>query len=442
MSVPVDPTIGSTEAGGLVTPQGPPRRSQRLLNLSPGLRVLLIGLGGVFMLALVRAIADTPELTSGGTSGAALRLAVPIGLAGLGGIYAERSGVINIGLEGMMILGTWFGAWGAWQFGPWQGVAIGLIGGAVGGLIHAIATVSFGVDHIISGVAINILGAGLARYLSVITYDASTGGGATQSPTVRQVSTVDIPFLAGGDIGGWTSPDILGWFDRLDWFFVSDLAGIMRGMVANVSLFTLLAVVLFPVTWWVLWRTRFGLRLRSAGENPTAAESLGIRVYRMKYAGIIISGGLAGLAGAFLSTAHSNLYREGQTAGRGFIGLAAMIFGNWNPFGALAGSALFGFTDAVQLRSDPAVHALLLFVAMVAGVLAIRSFLLGRTRGAVVLGAAGLAFFVWYLTSDAVPGEFVSVTPYVVTLIVLGFATQRLRPPGAVGQPYRKGESH
>jgi general nucleoside transport system permease protein len=440
MTTPVDPLAES----GLVAPAATkPTATGRLLALSPGQRILLIGLGGVLMLSIVRAIADTPELTSGGTSGAALRLAVPIGLAALGGLFAERCGVVNIGLEGMMILGTWFGAWGAWQFGAWEGVAIGLLGGAAGGLIHAIATVSFGVDQIISGVAINILGAGLARYLSVITYTADTGGGATQSPSItNRISTVNLPFLAGGDVFGWRSPDILGWFARRGWFFVSDLAGILRGFTANLSLFTLLAVSLFPLTWWVLWRTRFGLRLRSVGENPTAAESLGIRVYRMKYAGVIISGALAGLGGAFLSIAATNIYREGQTGGRGFIGLAAMIFGNWNPFGAAAGAGLFGFTDALQLRSDPAVHALLLFVALLAAVLAVRAILLGRVKGAVLLAVVAVAFLVWYITSDAVPRQFVSVTPYIVTLLVLAFATQRLRPPATAGKPYRKGEAH
>ena len=441
MTTPIDPLADS----GLVAPTeaGPPTATSRLLSLSPGQRILLIGLGGVLMLSIVRVIADAPELTSGGTWGAALRLAVPIGLAALGGLFAERSGVVNIGLEGMMILGTWFGAWGAWQFGAWEGVAIGLLGGAAGGLIHAVATVSFGVDQIISGVAINILGAGLARYLSVITYTAETGGGATQSPSIaNRISTVNLPLLAGGDVFGWRSPDILGWFARRGWFFVSDLASILRGFASNLSLFTLLAVSLFPLTWWVLWRTRFGLRLRSVGENPTAAESLGIRVYRMKYAGVVISGALAGLGGAFLSIAATNIYREGQTGGRGFIGLAAMIFGNWNPFGAAAGAGLFGFTDALQLRNDPAVHALLLFVALLAGVLAVRSAILGKIRGAIILAVLGLAFLAWYLTSDAVPRQFVSVTPYIVTLLVLAFATQRLRPPATAGKPFRKGEAH
>jgi simple sugar transport system permease protein len=136
-------------------------------------RVLLAMGGALLMLSVVRVLTGADDLTSSGTFGAALRLAVPIGLVGLGALYAERVGVANIGLEGMMILGTWFGAWGGWMFGPWEGVALGLVGGALGGLVHAVATVTFTVDHIISGVVINILGAAVARYLSISSSPAN-----------------------------------------------------------------------------------------------------------------------------------------------------------------------------------------------------------------------------------------------------------------------------
>ncbi len=416
----------------------------RFARMKPWQRGLLMASLGVFLLAVTRIIADTGELTSSGTWGAALRLAVPIGLAGLGGVFSERSGVINIGLEGMMILGTWFGAYGAWQFGIWWGVVLGLLGGAIGGLLHAVATVTFGVDHIISGVAINILGGGIARYLSVVTYTPGTGGGATQSPAITEsIGVISIPFLAGGNLFGWTSPDILGWFERQRWFFVSDVAGIARGMTANLSLFTVLAIALFPLAAWLLWRTAFGLRIRACGENPEAAESLGVAVYRMKYAAITISGALAGLGGAFLALVASNLYREGQTGGRGFIGLASMIFGNWRPGGTAAGAGLFGFTDALQLRSTAAIQALLLFVALLAAVFAVRAVLTRKGPVAIVLLAATSAgFLAWYIFSEEVPSQFVSFTPYVVTLLVLAFAAQRLRPPAWIGRVYRKGEVH
>ena len=281
----------------------------------------LILAGTVFvLLAVVRWITDNPDLTSSGTFGTTLRLAVPIGLAALGGLYAERSGIINIGLEGMMILGSWFGAWGAWQYGPWWGVAIGVAGGAAAGLLHATATVTFGVDHIISGVAIITLAGGIARYLSVEVYDGVPGGGATQSPRVEGVGELDVPIVAGGDLFGWQSPDVLGWIEDKSWIFVSDLAGLARGFTNNLSYLTLIALLLVPFTWWLLWRTVFGLRLRSCGENPTGADSLGVPVYRMRYAAVTISGGLAGLAGAFLAIEAAGIYRQGQTGGRGFIG--------------------------------------------------------------------------------------------------------------------------
>ncbi len=404
-------------------------------------RVGLVALAAFVLLALVRWITDNPDLTSSGTVGTTLRLAVPIGLAALGGIWAERSGVVNIGLEGMMILGTWFGAWGAWQYGPWWGVAIGIAGGAAAGLLHALATVTFGVDHIISGVAIITLAGGIARYLSVEVYEGVQGGGATQSPRVEGVGTFDLPLLSGGNLFGWQSPDPLGWLEAKQWLLVSDGAGLVRGATNNLSFLTLLAILLVPLTWWVLWRTVFGLRVRSCGEYPTAAESLGVPVYRMRYAALTISGGLAGLAGAYLSIEAAGIYRQGQTQGKGFIGLAAMIFGNWRPGGAAAGAALFGFSDALKLRDERAVHALVLFVAMALLVLAA---VLWRRQGrrvpaTVSAFAAGLIGF-YYFVSDSVPVEFVQMTPYIVTLLVLAVATQRLRPPAFVGRPWRKGQ--
>jgi simple sugar transport system permease protein len=402
---------------------------------------LLLLLGGMFfLLATVRWITDNNDLTSSGTFGTTLRLAVPIGLAALGGIWAERSGVVNIGLEGMMILGTWFGAWGAWQYGPWWGVAIGILGGAAGGLLHAVTTVTFGVDHIISGVAIITLAGGITRYLSVEVYEGVQGGGATQSPRVESVGTFDVPILAGGDLFGWSSPDALGWLEQKHWLLVSDGAALIRGFTNNLSYLTLIAILLVPLTWWVLWRTVFGLRVRSCGEYPTAAESLGVPVYRMRYFALLISGGMAGLAGAFLSIEAASIYRQGQTQGRGFIGLAAMIFGNWRPAGAAAGAALFGFADALKLRDENAVHALLLFLAIAAVVFAVALYARKRLRNAVIAAVVGGVVGAWYFTSDRVPLEFIQMTPYIVTLLVLAVATQRLRPPAWDGRPWRKGQ--
>jgi ABC-type uncharacterized transport system permease subunit len=204
----------------------------------------------------------------------------------------------------------------------------------------------------------------------------------------------------------------------------------------------LIAVILLPITFFVLWRTAFGLRLRSCGEAPYAAESLGVNVYLHKYVAVVVSGGLAGFGGAVLATVLSGIYREGQTGGQGFIGLAAMIFGNWRVGGLASGSLLFGYTQAMQLRSGDAVHALLLVIAI--GLLLVGLWMLYRrkfTGGAVSLGVAALVFL-WYFSSDTVPDQVSYVTPYVATLLVLSLASQRLRMPAADGKPYIKGQDH
>jgi simple sugar transport system permease protein len=395
-------------------------------------RFLLVALAGLFLLSLVEQIAGTSELTAAGTWSAALRLGVPIMLAGLGGLFSERSGVVNIGLEGMMIAGTWFGAWAGWMYGPWQGVAFGILGGAIFGLIHAIATVTFAVDHIVSGVAINILAAGAMRFLSVVTYDAETGGGATQSPQIKSsIPTFDVPLLS----------DFFTWLADLDIFFISALGEIGEGLTTNMSWLTLIALLIVPATWWLLWRTAWGLRLRSCGENPYAAESLGVPVLRMKYWGVVISGALAGMGGAYLVVVQAGIYREAMTGGRGYIGLATLIFGNWYPGGVLAGATVFGYADALKLRQSSAAHALLLAVAIVLGLLAMWTLYKRKYTTAAIQGAFAAAFLLWYLMTDSVPSQLVNALPYVVTLLVLALPTQRLRMPAADGLRYRKGEA-
>ncbi|MFL4906602.1 ABC transporter permease [Streptomyces sp. MMS24-I2-30] len=410
-------------------PKAPqPVRGSRRLSLP----VLLLIIAGVLVLtAIVRLVTGADGITSTGQMSTALRLAVPIGLAGLGGLWAERAGVVNIGLEGMMILGTWFGAWAGYQWGPWAGVLFGVIGGALGALLHAVATVTFNVNHIVSGVALNILALGTTRYLSKFTFADAPQGSAKQSPPISSLGTFDIPGLSG-------------WLDTLNqkhWFLVSDIAGLLGGLVTDLSPLTVIAVALVPVTWWVLWRTSFGLRLRSCGENPVAAESLGVNVYKYKYLAVIISGGFAGLGGAFLSIVASNVYLDGQTAGRGYIGLAAMIFGNWMPGGLALGAGLFGYTDSLNLRGGTVnVHALILLLAILlvfgAAYLAWRK----KYVPAVVTAVITALMFVWYATTDDVPNQVVTATPYLVTLLVLSLSAQSLRMPKADGLPYRKGQ--
>ncbi|MEE1759027.1 MULTISPECIES: ABC transporter permease [unclassified Streptomyces] len=396
------------------------------------LPVLLLVIAGVLALtSIVRIITGADGITNVSQMSTALELAVPIGLAGLGGLWAERAGVVNIGLEGMMILGTWFGAWAGFQYGPWTGVLVGIAGGALGGLLHAFVTVTFNVNHIVSGVAINILALGATRYLAPLAFEGHQGGSAKQSPPVESIGDFTIPGLS----------DALTELNSKGWFFVSDLAGLLGGLVTNVSWLTLVAVALVPATWWILWRSAFGLRLRSCGENPIAAESLGVNVYKYKYLAVIISGGLAGLGGAFLSIVANPFYLEGQTSGRGFIGLAAMIFGNWMPGGLALGAGLFGYTDSLNLRGGSEnVHALLLLGALLLVIGAIWQAVRKKYVAAAITFVVGALVFTWYATTNEVPNQVVAATPYVITLIVLALSAQRLRMPKADGLPYRKGQ--
>jgi general nucleoside transport system permease protein len=387
---------------------------------------------GMAVLQITEWVSDpqTDELISGAQASAMLRWAVPLLLAGLGGLFSERAGVVNIGLEGMMVLGTWFGAWGSVQYGPVWGTVVGIVGGALGGLLHAVATISFGVNHIISAVAINLMAPGIARYLSDELFTDMSGGSITQSPRVPSAGSIDLPVL-----------------DRVSWL-------------------TIIAFALVPISWFLLWRTRFGLRLRSCGEHPVAADSLGVNVYRYKYYGVVISGGLAGMAGSFIVTELTGIYREGQVNGRGFIGLATMIFGNWRPGGTALGALLFGYADGLQLRDRNGIHALLLVGAVAMLLLAVRALLrkekvpvrtigiepradvpggwrwtVRRKAVSVALpGLIGVGLLVWYLTTDTVPRQLPQVTPHILTLVVLVFSGSRLRMPAADGVEYRKGD--
>ncbi|GAA1763277.1 ABC transporter permease [Nocardioides hankookensis] len=421
MSVPATAT-------GVVDAPTSPKRQRRLPRWWFAAALVFV----LAFLSLLQTITGANDLVSSGTIAATLVATIPIMLAGLGGLWSERAGVVNIGLEGMMILGTWGAGYFGYHHGPWAGVAGAIVMGMLGGLVHAIATVTFGVDHIISGVAINIIALGAVQYLASLTFVGLPGGGQTQSPKIDDVQTITITSLG----------DHLLTVEQKDIFFISPLAALGRALVTNLSVLTLLSLLLLVVTSWVLWRTSFGLRLRSCGESPAAAESLGVHVLRYKFAAVLISGGLAGLAGGFLVMVAASNYRDGQTGGRGYIGLAAMIFGNWRPGGLLAGAGLFGYTDTLGLRQGgDSVHALLLAVAILAIAAAAWQARQGQQRAAVLTGATAVVIAAVYFAIDEVPSDFVTMTPYVVTLLVLAFASQRLRMPAADGQIYRKGSA-
>lgn len=415
-----------------------------LKNLSPYRRSMLLTLGGLLIVSIVRIFADADDLTSSGTMASALRVSTPLLLAGLACLWAERAGVVNIGIEGMMIVGSWLGGYGGWKWGAWAGIGLALVGGALVGLVHAVATVHFNVDHVVSGIAINILAAGTTEYLSIIFFKGQQGGGESQSPPGQGgYGEFDLPFLSGGRIGNWTSPDVLGWLERQhDLPLLPDLAGLLRGITSDVYLPTVLALLFIPVTMFLLWRTRFGLRLRASGESPQAGESLGVHINKIRYQALAVSGALAAFGGAFLSCVATSTYRQGQVAGQGFIGIATTIFGNWTPLGVFRGALLFGFPTALKYRNEQNVPALILVAAVSLALIGIYLLVRRRFTGATVsLVLGGLAWWC-YAAVEEIPQNWVVATPYIVTLVVLAGARQQLRPPAYAGMPYRPGESH
>jgi simple sugar transport system permease protein len=291
-----------------------------------------------------------------------IRNGTPLGFAALGGLFSERSGVINIGLEGMMLISAFAGVAGANATGSTVlGLLVAMAVGLLFGLIHAVASITFEADQIISGIAINLLALGGTGLLMVVFF----GSGGT-SPRIDTFGSLEIPLL-------------------------SDIP--VLGAAFNQSILVYLLYALVPVSWWVLYRSRFGLRLRAVGEVPEAVDTAGVSVFRLRYIGVSLSGVLAGLGGAFLSMSLLSAFTEGMTGGRGFIALAALIFGRWNPIGAFAAAMLFGFAQAVVFRG-------------------------------------GIGF-----TLDK---EFIEMFPYLLVIVALVGFGGRAVPPAASGQPYRK----
>lgn len=302
-------------------------------------------------------------------------------LTGIGGLFSERSGIVNIGLEGLMIMGTVSGAFGARFFtdslelgqpwGPILGLLFGALVGALFAGIHAIATVSFRVDHIVSGVVINLVAVGLARFLSQAFFD----GQSTQSdPGGPHLAELNVPGL-------------------------SSLPGGLDRAFENLSPVVVIAALMVVPVWYALNRTRWGLRLRSCGENPEATRSLGVSVPLYRYQGVMLSGAFAGMSGAFLASEVIGNWREGQTLGLGFIALAALILSNWNPVRLMFFAWLFGFSVAITLRR-------------------------------------GLTDF-WGLRD--VPEQFIRMIPFIVTIVAIAGFVGRVRPPAAAGKAYEGG---
>jgi ABC-type uncharacterized transport system permease subunit len=291
-----------------------------------------------------------------------IRNATPLVFAALGGMFSERSGVVNIALEGLMLIAAFAGVVGAWLSGSAVvGLLFALAAGLLFALVHALMCVTFEADQIISGTAINLLALGGTGFVMVLIF----GGGGT-SPRVSGFKEVAIPLL-------------------------SDIPLVGPALFKQ-SLLVYLMYILVPITYFVIFRTPFGLRIRATGEVPEAVDTAGVSVTRMRYYGVALSGLLAALGGVYLSMGILSAFTENMTGGRGFIALAALIFGRWNPIGAAGAALLFGFGLAVTYQ----------------------------------------------VPQEAIPIEFIQMIPYILTIVVLAGFGGRAIAPAAIGKPYRK----
>lgn len=281
-----------------------------------------------------------------------VRLSTPLILAALGGLFSERSGVINIALEGLMLAGAFTAAAVTYATGsPWLGLLAAVGGGVAIASIHAVASIRYAADQVVVGTALNILMIGLPGFLSGALFLSS--GSTPQLPIEQLIPRAPI----------------------------------------------VMAFAFVPLTWYVLYRTSFGLRLRAVGEHPEAADAAGISVAKMRYSGVLLSGVLAAMGGAYLSIGQSSLFTRNMTSGRGFIALAALIFGKWRPVQTLLACLFFGFTEAVTIQMQ---------------------------------GVVNLP------SGDPIPVQFIQMVPYVLTIVVLAGFIGQARPPRALGRAYEK----
>ncbi len=293
-----------------------------------------------------------------------LMYSAPLTLAAIGGVISERSGVVNIGIEGMMSLGALTGAVvGYFSHSAWLGLmCAGLAGGALA-LLHAIASISFRADQTVSGIAINLIGPGLAMFLSRYFFE---GASVTYPVPEKLPKFINFSYLKGTPLANF-----------------------------NIDVSVVLAFMVVVVTWFVLYKTKWGLRIRALGEHPAAVDTLGVSVYRSRYACVIISGILAGIGGGTVTLAVISQFNPMAISGQGFIALAAVIFGKWKPWGAYAACLLFGFSQALV----------------------------------VMLGDGTVR----------IPSTILSMIPYVLTIFILIIFVGRSSAPRASGIPYEKG---
>ena len=286
-----------------------------------------------------------------------IRFSIPYTLAGLGGTYSERSGVVNIGLEGMMLIGAFTAVAVSNATGSaWLGLLAAIFAGMLLGVIHGVVCITCKADQIVSGLAIIIFAAGITVFFAWLLFNQTQ---------IKSEVHLRVPLLH--DIPAF------------------------KVLFSEIPPMIFLTAAIVIISHFIIFKTVFGLRLRAVGEHPQAADTLGISVDKMRYTGVIISGALSGMAGAYLSLEHAHYFVKGISAGRGFIGLAAMIFGKWTPFGTAGAGLLFGFGEALKP----------------------------------------------YLPK-VVPSQFIDMIPYVLTIFVLASAVGRATPPAAIGIPYIK----
>jgi general nucleoside transport system permease protein len=302
----------------------------------------------------------------------ALRYATPLTFAAIGGMFSERSGVVNIGLEGMMLMGAFFGFWGADRTNSWMlGLVIAMLAGSALALVHAFFSIHLRADQIVTGTAVNFLALGITGYFFINSYGAQ--GTPTDVPSVPNVHFTALRHVPPHDLGSF-----------------------LDGLFGDLNFLIWLSFFVIVASYVVMFRTPIGLRIRAVGEHPRAADTVGISVYKVRYAAVLVSGALAALGGAYLSIGFLHLFDQNLTGGRGFIALAALIFGKWRPFGAFAAALLFGFSSALGDRLPE------------------------------------------YFAQGSSAPQLFNALPYVLTLIAVAGVIGRSIPPAAVGRPYVK----
>ena len=312
------------------------------------------------------------------TLDAAMRVSTPLILAAMAGLFAERSGVVDISLEGKMLASAFAAASAAAVFGsPWLGLLAGIGVSCSLAMLHGFSTITHRGDQIVSGVAINILAAGLTIILGLAWFHI--GGGTPSLANDERFLSITLPGV-----------DIIN--------HIPLIGTIYRELLSGHNILVYLAFLIVPLVWWIVFRTRFGLRLRAVGENPAAVDTAGLSVIKLRYKALLIGGILCGIAGAYISIAHNAQFTRDMTAGQGFIALAALIFGKWRPYTVLSACLLFGFLDAVAVRLQ-----------------------------GVTLPIIG-----------EVPVQLIEAAPYLLTVILLAGFIGKAIPPKSIGVPYVK----